>query len=316
MTAPFAFPTPAPEATARELFYDYLTLRSRERLSFSALAGAAATVVSELGGQATDTAPVPPPNGASQPTSTDAFYRLADPLLRQGVLGFRGSGTYGLTATLAVRDAVSPVVVFNAPYGETLFEAEALSPGIVRVPAASVPRDIPAAGFDGLAQLRGMPTLARLVTESDDWQLHDRGTPRESWQVLRQRNRWEPQGRNAQRAPVELYRGNDHAAAPYYLWIGAEGYYVPGRKHNPNALSLARLLRDAAAAGGPSLFTLTARGLTVHSRQFPFELERALWLTELLVNGLTVNTYARDRTYALFPEALGELARILATPAA
>ena len=296
-TPPEAHPNPQ----ARQYFYDYLAHRAGEGISYQTLAGAAAQIFHELN----------PVASVVKLASSMAYRLLADPLLRTGVLSFRGSGTYGLSATVAVPGVLSSVVVFNAPFGKTLPNAEYLTPGVIRLPHQSVPEEIPFAQFDALAQLRSMPAIAQIIEGSPDWAKLIRGTPRGGWEVLRRHGGWGAQRPDEPRDHVSLYRENASTVAPHYLWIGEQSYRVPARSVNPSGILLAHLLRDSSPDGPPSTFRIAEDEFVVTSSLFPPEVERALWLAEVTLNGIAVDTCAECRSYRLATPILSELNRIL-----
>ncbi len=295
------FPEAHVTTQARQHFYDYLAHRAHESLSYQTLAGAAAQVLRETNSL----------DATQQFETNRVFSRLADPLLRSGVLSFRGSGTFGLTATVAIPTVNSSAVVFNAPFGKTLPGAEALAPGVIRLPDQSVPEDIPFAPIDALAQLQSTPAIAQIIEGSPDWAELTRGTPREGWEILRRGSGWGAQRPDEPRDHVRLYRAEPSTVAPHYLWIGEKSYYVPARSVNPSGILLAHLLRDIYSDGAPSTFRIAEDEFAVTSSLFPFELERVLWLAEDMLNGIAVDTYAESRSYRLSTPILSELKRIL-----
>ena len=294
---------------ARRLFYDYLAHRSAESLSYGKLARDAERVLAETGDA--------PAEEQGALTSAKAFGLLVRPLLRMGVLGFRGSGTYGPNATVAIATPDDAhVVLFNAACARTLPDAEALAPGVYRVPRAQRPPGVPLAPFDLLKLLWGMPALDALVRDSGEFPQHGRGTPESSWEVLRGGWRaWGDYRHDRYREErVLLFRTSAEPGAPRVLRLDGALYRVPSPRANPAAYPLALLLDDVTSGRAPTMLAWTDEGIAVTSDYFPAELERALWLGSLLHAGTPVDGFGDSRTYVLPERTRLALRRILLCP--
>ena len=294
---------------AHQLFHDYLAHRSAEALSYGKLARDAERVLTELGYAPAET------EGALTPAR--AFRLLVRPLLRMGVLGYRGSGTYGLSATVAIATpGDAHVVLFNAAVAKTLPDAEALAPGVYRVPSAQRPPAVPLVPFDLLKLLWGMPALDALVRDSGEFPPHGRGTPEPSWEVLRGGWRvWDDYRRDLLREErVLVFRTSPEPGAPRVLRLDGVLYRIPSPRANPAAYPLALLLDDVTGERDPTMFAWTDDGIAVTSDFFPAELERALWLGSLLHAGAPVDGFGDSRTYVLPERTRLALRRILLCP--
>ena len=309
----------APTAKAATLFYDYLAHRANEGLSYAKLRADAVRTLETLRHQGTPSPIVASVDGSpttpdsSRPTGANAaFDQLIRPLLRTVTLSFRGDRTYGLTTSQLIVGSPGRDYAINIPDASTLPGARPLAPGIVAVYAAHVPVEYPRTDFDLLAQLRGLPTLDILVETSEQWAPHELGHPREGWLLSPGDKPWTAElARQYAERRVLLFRVADEPTAPRVLSLDGRLYRVPSTRVNPAALPLCFLLDDCTSGTTSRMFEREGDTITVRSRWFPAELERALWLGHLLRTGQAVDGFAERRTYTLSADALRELDRVL-----
>ncbi len=288
---------------AADDFYDYLSHRADEDLSYQKLARDAARIIDTLTTRR---------NAAAEAIKTAAaFNQLARPLLRTGALSFRGNGTYGLTATQHIRTRRGDYICINAPFGKTLDGATSLAPGVVRLSKA--PQDLPgqATTFDLLSLLRGVPALDELVRSSDEWEEHKRGTPEDHWLLVNSKKPWSEVSSRLDHNRVLVFQTAEESAAPRVLRLDRKLYHIPAVKSNPAAFPLTLLLESCTREDTSKMFVRDTRSMTVTSPYFPAELERALWLGALLETETAVDGFAGRRTYPLPPAHLAQLDRIL-----
>ena len=229
--------TTSPIAHAHRLFYDYLAHRSAESLSYGKLAADAERVLRETG--------YTPADEQAPLTSAHAFRLLVRPLLRTGVLSFRGSGTYGLTATQAIATLDGThVLLINAshvkstqPSGKTLSTVEQIALGVTRMPRPMPPAEIPLMPFELSELLEGMPRLDALVRDSDEFPQHGRGTPEASWEVLQGSWRaWNDYRSDLLRDErVLVFRTSAEPGAPRVIRLDGQLYRVSSPRANSAA---------------------------------------------------------------------------------
>lgn len=296
----------APSLASRQLYHDYLAQRANENLSYGRLAADALRVLEALepGVHGPSTDPV---------TAQRAFALLARPLLRQGLLDFRGRGKYGLSGTEAYRADSGCVLLVNYPNAASIQSAEVIAPGLVWLAEANVHSHLTPSAFRAEGLLTSMPPLDLLVRESPVFGDAGLRQPSASWEVLTATG-YVPGSPADEESRVQLYRASGNAGANRYLRLDGEIYTVPSTQAHPGAYPLALLLRDATkpvAARFRPIFSFEPNALTVLSDFFPAELERVLWLASTLHTGISVDSFAARRTYVLPPTLLGQLRRIL-----
>lgn len=296
-----------PPATAEALFYDYLAHRSGESLRYRKLAVDAMRVLEICDESLSSTSA----DHNSKNTPAKAFGLLAKPLIRQGVLEFRGAGTYGLGATAAYRDAFGNDVLINYPLAEEKFQVVAVAPGVVKINPKRLIGVYASDYFDGLALLKGMPPLDQLVKDSPVFLDSFQRQPGGSWLRL-SRNGWVKHDYELDHGRVDLFKGREQTTSNRYIRLDGQIFTIPPVDLHSSAFALGLLLRDALEQGQlKKMFSFEQDGFVVTGDYFPAELERLLWLECLLTSGVAVDSFAERRMYSLSEEILLQLRRIL-----
>ncbi len=237
----------------------------------------------------------------------NAFYLIAFPLMRMGLIEFYGANKYDLAPSVFLSKKKT-IIGFNIPES---FDEPVNGEGFnylrlkknEEVLSKIHDTNIPLREFDLYAILKQVPNIKKIISSNllDEQMLEMKG-----FQFLSMKNQW---GAVPPDNPVGLYRSKDLVYANRYLKSENEWYKISDQSKNPDAFNMAALYAKILQDESIEVVFNEEKGiLEINNFRFPILLERLLFINSIL-EGTSANY--TDRRYLIDYRAMKQLNRIL-----